>query len=53
VLWCFVHDRRRARREAAAEAEQLPDDVASIVDPIPEQLPPTGRQGSAEWSELP
>jgi sec-independent protein translocase protein TatC len=56
VLWCFLHDRRRARREAAAEAEQLPDDVASMVDPIPERLPPADRspaQGSSEWSELP
>jgi sec-independent protein translocase protein TatC len=53
VLWCFLHDRRRARREAAAEAEQLPDDVASMVDPLPEQLPETGRPGSSEWSELP
>jgi sec-independent protein translocase protein TatC len=56
VLWCFLHDRRRARREAATEAEQLPDDVASAVDPLPEQLPapdPSGRRQGSEWSELP
>ena len=53
VLWCFLHDRRLARREAAAEAEQLPDDVASIVDPLPEQLPVERRPGGSEWSELP
>lgn len=52
VLWCFLHDRRRARREVAAEAEQLPDDVASPVDPLPQQLPDAQRQES-EWSELP
>jgi len=56
VLWCFLHDRRRARREAAAEAEQLPDDVASVVDPLPERLPgpdSSGRRADSEWSELP
>src|SRR3954469_4258076 len=59
VLWCFLHDRRRARRELAAETERLPDDVASVVDPLPERLPgpdepssASRRQGS-EWSELP
>ena len=53
VLWCFLHDRRRARREAAAEAENLPDDVASMVDPLPEQLPRAARPGDPGWSELP
>jgi len=55
VLWCFLHDRRRARREAAAEAEQLPDDVASIIDPVPEKLPGTGatRLTDSEWTDLP
>jgi sec-independent protein translocase protein TatC len=59
VLWCFLHDRRRARRQAAEEAEQLPDDVASAVDPIPERLPENaGRTGSdgraeTEWTDLP
>ena len=53
VLWCFLHDRRRARREVAAEAEQLPDDVASTVDPLPERLPDAPRREGAEWSELP
>jgi sec-independent protein translocase protein TatC len=53
VLWCFLHDRRLARREAAAEAEQLPDDVASTVDPLPEKLPGAARAGEPGWSELP
>lgn len=53
VLWCFVHDRRRARREAAAEAELLPDDVASIVDPLPEKLPEADRSSASNWTELP
>ncbi|MEO7260364.1 MAG: twin-arginine translocase subunit TatC [Jatrophihabitantaceae bacterium] len=53
VLWCFFHDRRRARREVAAEAEQLPDDVASRVDPLPEKLPDAARPADPEWSELP
>ena len=52
VLWCFLHDRRRARREAAAEAKQLPDDVASIIDPLPERLPRPGA-GGTEWTDLP
>jgi sec-independent protein translocase protein TatC len=53
VLWCFLHDRRLARREAEAEAEQLPDDVASPVDPLPEKLPGTARAADPGWSELP
>lgn len=55
VLWCFLYDRRRARRQLAAETEQLPDDVASSVDPIPghiEQPSITGRSDS-EWTDLP
>ncbi|MDQ2959377.1 MAG: twin-arginine translocase subunit TatC [Actinomycetota bacterium] len=55
VLWCFLYDRRRARRELAGEHEQLPDDVASSVDPIPERLDrPTGRgPDDSEWTDLP
>ena len=45
VLWCFLHDRRRARRQLA---EQLPDDVASPVNPLPERL-----DRSSEWTDLP
>jgi sec-independent protein translocase protein TatC len=52
VLWCFLNDRRRARRAAAEEAEQLPDDVASAINPIPERLPETARHES-EWMDLP
>ena len=49
VLWSFLHDRRRARRELA-EHERLPDDVASEVDPLPERLEqPT----SSDWTDLP
>jgi len=48
VLWCFLHDRRRARRKLAAQEEALSDDVASTVDPLPEQL---DRQ--TEWTDLP
>lgn len=61
VLWCFLHDRRRARRQADAEHEQLPDDLASTVDPIPEPLTvrhtgPDGTgsgPGDAGWTDLP
>lgn len=49
VLWCFVHDRRRAARAAAEEAARLPDDVASAVDPIPQRLD----ERPSEWSDLP
>ncbi len=45
VLWCFLHDRRRARRQLA---EQLPDDVASPVNPLPERL-----DRSSDWTDLP
>jgi sec-independent protein translocase protein TatC len=39
VLFAVVHDRRKARRKAAQEAEeQLDDDVASHVEAIPEPL---------------
>jgi sec-independent protein translocase protein TatC len=48
VLWCFLHDRRRARRQLAEQHEQLPDDVASTVDPLPERL-----NRSSEWTDLP
>ncbi len=55
VLWCFVHDRRRARRELAGEHERLPDDVASRVDPIPERIdqPADGGGSGSEWTDLP
>jgi sec-independent protein translocase protein TatC len=39
VLFAVVHDRRKARRKAAErEDEQLDDDVASHVNPIPESV---------------
>jgi sec-independent protein translocase protein TatC len=47
VLWCFLHDRRRARRQLAAQ-EALPDDVPSAVDPLPERL-----DRPTEWTDLP
>jgi sec-independent protein translocase protein TatC len=49
VLWSFLHDRRRARRELA-EHERLPDDVASEVNPLPERLE---RPTSSDWTDLP
>jgi sec-independent protein translocase protein TatC len=48
VLWCFLHDRRRARRQLAAQQEMLPDDVPSAVDPLPERL-----DRPTEWTDLP
>ena len=43
VLFSWLHDRRKARREAAASFSELPDDVASpldlTVDPIDEPDP--------------
>jgi sec-independent protein translocase protein TatC len=55
VLWCFVYDRRRARRKIAEEADQLPDDVASTIDPIPERLTDreTAEQTESSWTDLP
>ncbi|HET6209115.1 MAG TPA: hypothetical protein VFD94_01960, partial [Jatrophihabitans sp.] len=47
VLWCFLFDRRRARRQLAEAEEQLPDDVASSVNPIPERIE------QPEWTDLP
>ena len=47
VLWCFLYDRRRARRQLAEAEQQLPDDVASAVDPIPERIE------QPEWTDLP
>lgn len=51
VLWTFVYDRRRARRATKEEADRLPDDVASPVDPIPQALPPA--PADDVWTELP
>jgi sec-independent protein translocase protein TatC len=48
VLWCFLHDRRRARRQLAAQQEMLPDDVPSAVEPLPERL-----DRPTEWTDLP
>jgi sec-independent protein translocase protein TatC len=53
VLWSYVYDRRRAKRAAEAEVEQLPDDVPSQIDPIPEKLPPGDRETESEWTEIP
>lgn len=50
VLFAFFNDRRRARLQIAEDEARLPDDVASSIDPIPEQLPD---QDSTHWSELP
>lgn len=55
VLWCFVHDRRRARRQIAEEHERLPDDVASPLDVMPSRLdsPLPTRADNSDWTELP
>ncbi len=50
VLVAVIHDRRKARRKAAAHApEHLADDVASAVDPIPEQLEPDAQH--RDWAD--
>jgi sec-independent protein translocase protein TatC len=38
VLVAWVHDRRKERREAAESFHDLPDDVASPLDPSPSSL---------------
>jgi len=38
VLVAWVHDRRKERREAAESFHDLPDDVASPLDPTPSPL---------------
>jgi sec-independent protein translocase protein TatC len=54
VLWCFVYDRRRARRQIAEEEAQLADDEASSVNPIPERIEPSSSVGNeSEWTDLP
>jgi sec-independent protein translocase protein TatC len=54
VLWTFLHDRRRDRRAAAEQANELPDDVASELDPLPERLPADGADRTeSNWSDLP
>lgn len=53
VLFAFFNDRRRARRQIAEDEARLPDDVASTIDPIPEQLPERTDEDSSHWSDLP
>jgi sec-independent protein translocase protein TatC len=54
VLWTFLHDRRRDRRAAAEQANELPDDVPSGLDPLPERLPADGADRTeSNWSDLP
>jgi hypothetical protein len=55
VLWACLHDRRLDRRRAAEEAVELPDDVPSVIDPLPEQLPAGegGERTESNWSDLP
>ena len=49
VLFAVVHDRRKARRKAAEAVEdELDDDVASSIDPIPSSWRESGRVGSRE-----
>ena len=56
VLFATVHDRRKARRRAAeaeaAAASAVDDDVASMIDPIPERLEPAPVHADAsDWSD--
>lgn len=53
VLFAFLHDRRRARRQLAEDAARLPDDVASTIDPFPERLSDDSSDSQSHWSELP
>jgi hypothetical protein len=54
VLWAYFYDRRLARRRAAEEAAELPDDVPSQIDPLPEQLSAErGERTESNWSDLP
>jgi sec-independent protein translocase protein TatC len=39
VLYCYFHDRRRAREKQAAREPDPDDDVPSQINPIPENLP--------------
>ncbi|HJQ43960.1 MAG TPA: twin-arginine translocase subunit TatC [Jatrophihabitantaceae bacterium] len=46
VLIAVIHDRRKARREAAEATEQhLDDEVPSTIDPIPQRI------GADDWTE--
>lgn len=55
VLWAYLYDRRLDRRRAAEEAAELPDDVPSVIDPLPEELPAGegGERTESNWSDLP
>jgi sec-independent protein translocase protein TatC len=53
VFWSFLYDRRRAKRIAAAEVAQLPDDVASMIDPLPQRIEPRADSHTSQWSDLP
>jgi sec-independent protein translocase protein TatC len=55
VLWAFVHDKRRAKRLLAEEIAELPDDVASDINPYPEGLPEPADDDNAapDWTKLP
>jgi sec-independent protein translocase protein TatC len=48
VLFTFVHDRRRDKRAAAKQGEELPDDVASQINPVPEPI-----DGPTDHSAIP
>ena len=48
VLFTFLHDRRRDRRAAEKQAEELPDDVASQINPVPERI-----DGPTDHSAIP
>lgn len=48
VLFAYVHDRRKAQRQADEAGEPLDDDVASKVNPLPERI-----ERDESWSALP
>jgi sec-independent protein translocase protein TatC len=48
VLFCFIHDRRRARTNDEVDLSSLADNEASTIDPIPSRL-----DDNDSWSSLP
>ena len=48
ALFTFVHDRRREKRAAAKQGEELVDDMASEVNPLPEPI-----DGPTDHSAIP
>jgi sec-independent protein translocase protein TatC len=53
VLYTFIHDRRRERRQAEATAAepQLSDDEASVIDPIPSRIDSGGSSAGNDFGD--